>query len=398
MINMPFEQITFAYIQELVDNQVAEGRTLDYKQAILPERPAEKDRVKFLRDVAAFANTAGGDILFGIAEGSKSGIPAQPTGIGLIDVDAEIRRLESIVRDNIEPRIPRIQFKAIAGPENGPILLMHIPKSWIGPHMITHGERENNRFYARGGTANHPMDIGEIRTAFSLSENISERLRRFRADRIATILSDESPSPLKPGPKIILHLVPLNALVATATLDVTEHIEQHVKLLQPLRGSGQTRYNFDGYIMYRDEGYVLITRSGVIEAVDTEIIGYAWEENGRRYMDGKAIEGTIVNAVTRFASAQQAMAIDPPIVAMLTLLGVQGYGIVRKYDDIFYGGMHYPIEKNDLLFTEEYIEEYTTDYTPILQSIFNTLWRAAGWRNSPYYGEDGEWKLKLHPF
>ncbi len=117
MINVSLKQIDKAIIESLISNEVRESRTLDYKEK-LPGGKNE-DKKEFLADVSAMANAAGGDIVYGIAEKREEG---RPTGIaetisvlGGVNLDAESLRLESIIRDGLDPRINGIQFWAVDG-------------------------------------------------------------------------------------------------------------------------------------------------------------------------------------------------------------------------------------------------------------------------------------------
>ena len=55
-----------------IDTKKAERRTLEYKQ----ELPLESDEAKreFLSDIASFANSGGGDILYGIVDERDAGV------------------------------------------------------------------------------------------------------------------------------------------------------------------------------------------------------------------------------------------------------------------------------------------------------------------------------------
>src|SRR6185437_7719057 len=99
---------------------------------------------EFLYDVSSFANTAGGDIVFGIGDerdtaGKPTGIPLPPQGLAQENLSSEILRMENLVRDGIDPRIAGIEWLPIAGFPSGPVLVMRIPRSCIGPHMVTFG-------------------------------------------------------------------------------------------------------------------------------------------------------------------------------------------------------------------------------------------------------------------
>src|SRR5271169_6660190 len=94
MIPKPIDQITEADLSDLVSTGVAERKTFDYKQQLPDMNDAGKREL--LADVSSFANTAGGDIVFGVTEsaGAPTGIP----GVQIGDTDQEILRFESSIR------------------------------------------------------------------------------------------------------------------------------------------------------------------------------------------------------------------------------------------------------------------------------------------------------------
>ena len=64
MILKPLEQIAADHLPALITNAVSEGRTIDYKRE-LPGN-SDGDKKEFLADVSSFANTSGGDLVFGM--------------------------------------------------------------------------------------------------------------------------------------------------------------------------------------------------------------------------------------------------------------------------------------------------------------------------------------------
>ena len=60
----------------------------------------------------------------------EEGVPIDVPGLAGIDADAEIRRLDSIVRDGVDPRIPVVRIRAIVGFAGGPVLIFQIPQCW----------------------------------------------------------------------------------------------------------------------------------------------------------------------------------------------------------------------------------------------------------------------------
>ncbi|MCX5908563.1 MAG: ATP-binding protein, partial [Deltaproteobacteria bacterium] len=219
-LNKPIESISETDLQTLKENQVAEGKTVEYKAAL--PGGTDSGKKEFLADVSSFANASGGHLLFGIEE--ANGIPTAIPGLDIPDTDALINRLENIVRDGIEPRIPGIQMRKIDLKTSKKVIIISIPKSWSLPHMVIF--QGHSKFYSRNSSGKYPLDVGELRSAFLLSETTIERIRRFRLERLGKILSGETPVPVELVPKMVLHLIPINAFDPARKLDPKFIFEQ----------------------------------------------------------------------------------------------------------------------------------------------------------------------------
>ena len=84
MIEKQFGAIEHTDIDALIESKRSERRTLEYKA----ELPLGTDDAKreFLSDIASFANSAGGDILYGVTDerdgnGQPTGIPLEAGGL-----------------------------------------------------------------------------------------------------------------------------------------------------------------------------------------------------------------------------------------------------------------------------------------------------------------------------
>jgi hypothetical protein len=75
---------------------------------------------------------------------------------------------KALVWDGIAFRIQGIEFLAVDGSSNGPLLIMRIPKSWAAPHQVTFDS--SWRFYSRNSTGTSPLDLAEIRSALSCAK------------------------------------------------------------------------------------------------------------------------------------------------------------------------------------------------------------------------------------
>jgi hypothetical protein len=115
MIQKPLSEVSAADLQELVSAAVHEGRTIDYK-ATLPGATDDAKR-SLLYDVTAFANTLGGDIVFGIEEKPGTpGVPGAVVGVDIVSREQEEQRLEAIMRSRVDPRIPGVALRWVEHP------------------------------------------------------------------------------------------------------------------------------------------------------------------------------------------------------------------------------------------------------------------------------------------
>ena len=143
---------------------------------------ADDDKREFLSDVTSFANAAGGDLIFGLQARREAGKPTSEIGaiVGLseLNVDSERLRLEAMIRDGVDPRMLPVSFHEIRRGPDPPCLLLRVPRSSAGLHMVTY--KNLNRFYSRTSGGKYQLDAHEIRAGFVAAETAIERLRRFR--------------------------------------------------------------------------------------------------------------------------------------------------------------------------------------------------------------------------
>lgn len=246
LTDKPFDKLSEADFQELIDNKVPESKTLDYKVEL---KFTDRDKREFLADVSSFANTAGGYLLIGIKE--EGGVPTGLPGLEFDNPDAEKLKLISLIRDCTEPRIPGISITPVLLQNSRYILAIHIPKSWALPHVVS--IEKHWRFYARHSGGKYQLDVPELRQAFLMSDTLAEKIRRFHVERATQIISGEVPLFLAKGPQFIIHIVPVDAFGSGQKVDVTMLPEKGIPLA-PLGGAwDKRRYNLDGFLTYNDE-------------------------------------------------------------------------------------------------------------------------------------------------
>jgi len=149
MIPKPLEEVSEIDVQLLISDAAAEGKTIDYKQA-LPGN-SDADKKEFLADISSFANTAGGDLVFGVAE--SQGVPTEITGIGTADPDLAIRRLDSLIAAGVDPRV-RYTTRIVECRDTRRILVVRVERSWAGPHSAASRKSSEHPAW-RGLSAGH---------------------------------------------------------------------------------------------------------------------------------------------------------------------------------------------------------------------------------------------------
>jgi len=220
MIPKTLEQVTMDDLQALVDGQISESKTLEYKREL--PAPGDVGTGSFLKAVSALANTDGGDLIYGIA--ATDGIPTALPGIEG-EPDPLRLRLENCCRTTLDPPL-KIDMKFILVAEGRRILIVRVPKSWAGPHGVISIGSRLRQFYARHSAGTFPLDTGELRDAFLMSKNVIERIKEFRFGRLSQIHSYNTPIPLLVGCKLVLHLIPLSSFAGNTHIRIPTHHER----------------------------------------------------------------------------------------------------------------------------------------------------------------------------
>jgi hypothetical protein len=378
--HLRIEMIDQALLHSLIDDKVSESKTVEYKSE-LPGR-ADTDKKEFLYDVSSFANASGGFLLFGIK--AKDGIPTSVCGLGQINPDQEILRLEGMIQNGIEPRLPELQTQPVQT-QWGVVIAMRIPRSWRTPHMVVFQGLQ--RFYGRNSAGKYPLDIGEIKGLARLSESITEKVRRFRLERVMAIEAEETPIPVARGAAFILHLVPLATYAGDVHLDVDVDRDDIVLLHTMAGGFKRSRINFDGHLTFgncddvgRTDSYVQLFRDGRIEAVDVSIL----DQGGA--IPSVYFEQRIWETTSQLLTFLDRQAVPRPVVIMLTAIGVRGYAMsAGKFPHSI------PIDRDRLLVPEVMAENSVDDAAALLRPCFDAIWNATALPGSQNYDREGRW-------
>jgi hypothetical protein len=389
MIQKRFEDIAKEDIERLVADGERENRTIEYKQAL--PGGSDNDKKEFLADVSSFANASGGDLFYGIeddrdGEGRPTGVPKEAAGIPGINADQTVARLESMIRDGVEPRIPGLRIKAIEGFRDGPVIVVRIPQSWAAPHMITF--RPSPRFYSRTSTGKIPLGVPEIRAAFIQSEAVPERIRRFREERLGRIVAGEAPVVLADGARIVTHVVPIRTMTMASQYDPACFVNREA-IYPPGGGCTAMRPNLEGYVTSSGDqrgalGYAQFFRNGAVEAVSVTPV----ESPNGNFLPCEGYEQEILRWSAQCFKILRSLGIDPPFSVMLSLLGMKGV-------DLYVGPRLHrhsaPINRDVLALPDVLFDGSIEDVASGLRPLFDLVWQTFGYARSFNYDESGHW-------
>lgn len=382
--------ITQAHIEQLVADQAREGPHLDFKRE-LPIAWNEAAKHEFLADATAFANSGGGDLVFGVEEdGQAQALAVIPQVIA--NVDQEIRRLQDFLLNQAEPRLPGVKIHAVqvsvAGTD-GHVIVVRIPQSWAGPHRV----KTNQHFFVRDGLRKRQLDIPEIRSLFLRTENQAQRVNDFRTERLGKILSGNAPPRLVDGPILIAHLVPTQAALGLVQIDPVPYTNQRGLPVIGTTG-GMARLNLDGALVVRNEtqqgethGYSQFFRNGFFESA---LVLSRRAEDGRVVLPSRSYEEHLIALLGNFRGELDRLGINYECAVMLTLhradevrLGVRSdWGFDDPHQTLF--------DRNTLVLPDIVAR---SDVTPekALKPVFDLMWQAAGFAGSRNFNDAGEW-------
>lgn len=388
LLLFPLESLTPEHLRALVENRVGESRVLDFKQAYsLIEDDQKRD---FVRDVAAFANSLGGDLVYGVKE--SDGVASQLIGLQNFSEDQERLRIESLVASSVSPRLRGLGFKTVSLDDTTKVFIVRIPRSLSAPHMVMY--KNDHKFYGRHSSGKFPMDVNQVRDSFVESETIGNKARSFRRDRLDWISEKEVGVRFPFSSLIVLHILPLASLRGEAIFDGRSSSKLDAKALRPLLevGGYSTQINLDGYRTFstisggKVLGYVQLFRNGCLEAVDCGML----PSNNTKIIN-PGYERTVRDGVHRYIGALRTLGLEGPMVVALSFQDIQGYAIWRNPHS---GNAPQTIEVPDLILPEFVVEGGATGHEidASLRGVFDLVWNACGSTGSWNFDVTGQWK------
>jgi len=146
-------------LQSLIDSKIGENGSLEYKAGGALNRKNQNLRDDITKDVSAFANAAGGILIYGIGEFTSEDKKHWPEKITAIDATDYTREWLDQMIGQIQPRIEGLEIVPVhVGPKDTDFCyVVSVPQSSTA-HQAT-----DKRYYRRRNFENTMMDDAEIR-------------------------------------------------------------------------------------------------------------------------------------------------------------------------------------------------------------------------------------------
>ena len=396
MLPNDISRIVPSDIVRLIEEEFAEGLHLEYKE-VLPGR-SDDEKKEFLADATAFANADGGFIVYGVRErrdgqGQSTGVPEQVVPILGQNLDAEIRRLENVLKDNVQPRLLRVRFRVVNDVAGDDVVVLRIPAAPSGPHVVAFN-RSAFRVYSRRSTGKYPLDVDEIRSFFVGTESLSARMQDFQLSRVGRILSGEGVVGIQAAQKVAVHILPREAFARPSSKDVGVLVGRHSEAQPIYCGPGwSSMRNVDGLLFYAPWGeaprtYVQFFRSGVVEAVAPLSCG----RDGRIF--GDSLEREVLARTTSYLALLQSIDFTGPVMIILSLLSVRNVRVRRSGPAPFVVAGDeevHEIGRNEVVLPPAMLDAMDAPLAPAMKLPFDVLWQSSGHAGSPSYDASGNY-------
>lgn len=368
------KNIKKADLQALIDNQVFENRELEYKDySFVDGKLQDKQKDKFMKEIAAFANTNGGTIIIGMQE-DENRLPTKLSGagMGLGDFDSWLSSFRQLVLSRIRPHLHGIDCVPVELGDNNIAIVISVPKSFARPHSFWDGNKDE--FFMRHVNGIMYMDIDDLRKEFLYTNGLQDKIKEFKRERISLILSNECVGDLGNLAKLVIHIIPEWSFELGNIVDLKQlYMNSSV---HPLSGSSWNyRYNADGYcilgasrLLHYIPTYTQFFHNGIIEATEVRSIsGYREKE----VYDWSALQGQLMRVITDYGSLLEMMDVPKPWHISASLLNAKGYVTSTCWD------MSAPIER-DIVNSLEGICTEDSPMQDALKVVFDSLSNAFG--------------------
>jgi hypothetical protein len=253
--------------------------------------------------------------------------------------------------------------------------------------------QQSERFWGRNSSGKYPLDVNELRAAFTLSGTVMERIRSFRTDRIIAISNNETPVPMNPGPKMVMHCIPTESFAGQPQYELIPFYKNHARLPAIGNRGYSRRLNLDGLIVgdgqgaYVGDTYTQLYRNGIIEVVTGP--GWVFERDGQKWIASEGYEKQLLDYLPTCFRVLKEIEASTPVIVSLTLTNARGLGMANQRS--FPLTYIFPIDKWTLALPETLVQDFSMEPVKILKPMFDFIWNACGYEASMNFDKEGRW-------
>lgn len=318
-----------SFVEELMERQARESDELEFKQYTFIDGEfntvKEKSKNDLLKTICAFANSSGGRIVIGLAD-ARDNQPTSllDTNVSSLQMDEWELTLRNRVASTIVPRLYAYSVHHV-NIDNHNIIVIDVKRSMLKPHAVQFGGHDE--FYIRNGNQSIPMKYNDLRQGFRGLEYTSMRLREFRDERLAFLLSGDLDNAYSQDASLVIHVVPEWSFDESNYLDMRKffYVDDFAGIAA--RTMGEMAYNSDGLIgIHRSSdlpvrSYVQIFLNGSIEAASIFVMNYSGD---KRTLPLPNLEEAVMRSIYGYCSGLTKMGISSAYYVAITLLNTRG--------------------------------------------------------------------------
>lgn len=395
-------------IQETINLNLPESQKLEYKGLIFTDGKFsslnDKQKLKLAREICAFANAQGGDIIIAVSEDNAHN-PTRVNDVGIDESTFEMweQAFRQYTTAKIKPTIHGLKSN-LETVEGKNILHIEVPKSVLKPHALINENIEE--FVIRYGNTINNMNLGDLRSAFQERNLLENKVLEFRDNRLSMIYQGEVTGELEDQSILVLHIIPEWSMKLNSYTNLENFEKNHlVDVFSPTNSGdkeyrrGSTTYNADGlfinygYTSSPIMSYTQVFHNASIETIEVRMMNYQHDDNfnskDKEYIyNWHSLERILVKRISDITEVLQQNEIPQPYNVFVTLLNVKNKQTLVDWGDVF---PNPPIHKDIVRAVPAYVSEENT-LEEALFPMLTSLAHVFGFKYSSLYSEGGESK------
>jgi len=137
--------------------------------------------------------------------------------------------------------------------------------------------------------------------------------------------------------------------------------------------------------------YLHLYRNGVVEIVEASILNHTIRDHpDLRYIPSLGVEKHIVTGVDRGLGLMRHIGAPAPVAVTFALTDVKGMILIAG--ELWELNEQHPVLNTHLFFPDAILAELTDRIGPLLRPLFDLLWNAGGFDQSPNFDANGNWR------